>query len=132
MSKLIVSRKSWHYRLYNFTQNFMRSAGVGMVLNSIAEKRLAYDRDYKPKNLCRYFWSTVLGVITFPLFVVLTVLLLLFILICVAICYPVFKLVDWLIDRKRQSSDAPPQSNFVAEFIKARKAKVCPLIETKD
>jgi choline-glycine betaine transporter len=144
MSKLVVSRKSWHYRLYNFTQNILHMPGL--VFRWADETSIFFIRKrYTPTDLCRYFWSIVLGLLVAPIILLVNITMGLLLLACCIIIAPlalIFLLVvfsvEWLNDRRiarkrdKRDSNRDEKFNPITEYIRARKAKVCPLIEVKD
>ena len=66
---------------------------------------------YPPSNLCIYFWL-VMGL-----------------LIVSPIAYPLFKFFDYLDNREPRPYKKP---GLVRSYLKARKEKVCPLLEFED
>lgn len=130
-----VSKNSWHYKLYNLYMNVWHK-GPEFWIDLLDDKGLRYYRDYKPTNLCRYFWSIVLSTIAAPIF--LTGLAVITLIIFV-IGYPIFRLVMWIQARKaanRAHNGLEPkpakQPSLIAEFVKAKKAKACPVITVVD
>jgi len=118
-----VKRSSWHYKASNF--------GNGGFEN-------------RNDNLCWYFWRLIFKVVvgvaftivicmmlyayfTSPLLIPHTILLLFFVAI-----FAVPIAVIYLIRKKFGKSPEMPYGNIVAEYIKAKKNKVCPLIEYVD
>ena len=72
-----------------------------------------------PDNLCAYFWKVVACTTVLPL-----ALLVMFPAIVVVVGSRVA--TDWFIDR-RCGRTRPP--SLVAAWLRAKKAKVCPLLE---
>jgi len=112
-----VNRASWHYKIRHIGTDF------GEVYND---------------SLCRYFWGLVFR-ISFGLFLsfiasflvyayfdspdtLYGTLIVLFLVACVAL--PISA-----IYYKRKMFGEPPTQGIVFEYIKAKKRKICPLIE---
>ena len=118
-----VSRKSWHYKLSHFLDEGTNEWG---------------------DNLCKYFWRLVGKVIvaivltiaitvilityfTSPMVIPVTIVLISSIL---AVLLPVF-----VISKLRKKYGKPVgviPENIFFEYVKAKKLKVCPLIEYVD
>ncbi len=115
-----INKNAWHYKL----QRFWRFSPVN--------------------NLCSYFWSTVLGVLLFPIVPFLFVTSLFFILLPfiwfffsdiewlgVAITVGFFEIMALLfswVDYRREKN-IHDKLSVTREYIKAKKQKICPLIE---
>lgn len=159
MDKLIVSSKSWHYRLYRFTRSKMDSNYQWYV-------RRGEGHFHDPKTLCAYFWANVGNTLRFILCGVcavilavggigflpallwsafhnhsisaqtaLTILLLLAVLMAVIfVLVTVKEALTAYIERKSYESAQEGLSGVgvVVQITKAAKSKVCPLIEYKD
>jgi hypothetical protein len=114
-----IKRTSWHCKISNLGSDFER-----------------WD-----DNLCRYFWRLVgksplllaamiilcaglYGYFTSDLLIANTIMIL-FLLSCFIL--PVLVIV--LIRRKLGKSPEMPYENIVAEYLSAKKRKVCPLIK---
>jgi len=117
-----VRRKSWHYRLSHLLGNLER----------------------RSDNLCAYFWRmvVVLLVLSFILFCVFQMVYTLFmnpatleIMIFVSVIVLIFAAPPISIYYLRKwlgHSPELPAENIFIEFAKAKKRKVCPLIEYVD
>ena len=131
-----VSRNSWHYRLYRFWYNVWRgfsdAPGPRDYLDAVKHPQR---RDPQPKNLCRYFWWCLLNVVFGWLAFLVAWLV-------IAVVFAVVMPIAWFHDRRQakralKQPSPPPQpkekhpSPF-AEFVRARKKKVCPMIELVD
>ena len=103
--RIVIRRTSWHYRLATFFAD-------GNV----------------PTNLCSYFWAVV-GCIFCA---------------CAAVPLAVFAApvmgigfgLSWLWNhrprRKKVAEATPHEPNLLVEWVKAKKRRICPLIEVKD
>lgn len=131
---MIISSRSWHYRLWKFGR----------------ESQWA-----EPRDLCRYFWHIFLikllapglvvalaiaGLVALILVIwnnpVATVVVLMFLALAIALIVGIILLIRWRIreNRKRPPKPEPeeePEPSVLFEFLKARKQKLCPLIEVK-
>lgn len=128
-----IRSDSWHYRLWRFGRESPYS---------------------KPVDLCRYFWHILLVKIMLPLALVAVVLLLFGLLIYVIATNLVISTMVALgigalivlvifgvvLDRRANAKEAlygpkpkkVKEPSLVREFLKARKQKICPLIEVID
>ena len=142
MSRLLISRNSWHYRMW--------SAG-----------RSSYDR---PRNLCRYFWY-IFGQVAILLFLaglalvglgallyafvtkpvtsfIVTGSIILGIGLLWVLIYGMIKYFRRMEEKDRQHLEAlrrgeiphpkPKEPSALRLWLKARKEKYCPLIEVVD
>ena len=137
-----ISRKSWHYRLYNFNWNFWKDFPE-YWFQTVASKfggDKPWPHEYHPKSLCRYFWFTLLSTLVAPI-VALAMFFFLFVILLGAL--PVLGVMYLWDDahaygrqRRWAQSGGPqttkPRAGLVVEYIKARKQKVCPIIELVD
>lgn len=120
---MIVSRKSWHYRLHTFVFTVFNIADFG-PLSYLRGKRY----DHQPKTLCGYFWSTTTLVALAPVF------LLVFFLIGL----PIAALVIGLFKAHegyravRPKPTEPTKTGLLLEYAGARKKQLCPLITLSD
>ena len=125
--RLRISRCRWHYRLL----------------------RTFLSRDPQHKSLCRYFWSVVGTLALYAIFVVLLTVLVVagvawtlqhplpvvagvtVVALTVLIIWGVVTFVRW---KRRQPARArPPKApNLTLEYIRAKKSRICPLIEWTD
>lgn len=99
-----VSRRSWHMRLCQFAY------GMGGV--------------YVPKNLCHHFWSVV-GIPIFGVFVLMVG-------IVVIVLSPIWLSIIWVMDRRERKASSVKEPGLVTAWFKAKKQRVCPLIELVD
>lgn len=123
-----VSRNSWHFKVYR---------GFGFDSGFYKE----------PSNLCPYFWRVVWGLTKGAIIVALCGLLL-FMLGTVVFTYPFWSLggtavialfcaicaywdeIRSFLSRNAPESDVPePEPGLIRSYIKAKKDKVCPMIE---
>ena len=121
-----VKRSAWHCKISNFGGNYPRGYGR------------------EDDNLCCYFWRIVgkLGMLTFiicvvgllayayftSIFVIPTTIMCLFILSVIIIP----TLAIHYIREKKGEPITLPGENILYEYLKAKKRKVCPLIEYID
>lgn len=131
-----VSRSSWHYKLYNFLWNaWEKAGGMGWVVDYVTERRKPrLHAQHYPNSLCAYFWFVVLSLIGVPaLFLSLTFVTLL--------CSPFLVLVlltIYITDKRDERRKANGTYNkykepgLLSQFVKAKKSKVCPVIELVD
>ena len=119
-----ISKSSWHYRLW---------------------RKLSYE--YRPPHdLCHYFWSIV-GNLIFLSTITLIVLAILgfFIHCCIIMTTEGWMIISFFISTTvlsiftigglRKLLGRPlwmPGSDILSEFLKAKKQRVCPLIEYMD
>lgn len=138
---MILSRNSWHFKLASsvFTDTMWDAGYTGRI------------------SLCSYFWLVVLaGIVNLAALACLAVAVICGVSIMVvapivwlftglaatqagvgAIIWGVLAsatfchyLEKWWKNRNR-SKPAPKQSNILVEYIKAKKSKVCPIMEVK-
>ena len=103
---LTISSKSWHLKLV----------------------RILRTDDYKPRNLCGYFWQVVGTCATVPLLALLFVVAILAVGTWLAVSWLNRKLP--LRHGKRERLIATESHlNLAWEWVKAKKQKVCPLIK---
>ena len=95
-------------------------------------------------NLCRFFWrlighfflgTVMVGLTTYVIYCWIispdTILILIVLFFCVGcVVFPVLAIVN--LRRKVGGSPELPYENIVFEYLKAKKQKVCPLIEYVD
>lgn len=153
-----VSRKSWHYRLTRYLGGVWT---VFFEDNPWAAFKFVFKPGYttyqpKPRSLCLYFWRVVGLMLLFPAFWV-SVLLASVVTALVLIGYGVMYPAIWFVRRQKEKNRAArralekrylngeiswdewqgirrrekKEGLFVA-FLKAKKQKVCPLIELED
>ena len=132
---LKIKKSSWHYRLWAFTHE--------------------HPERVKPTNLCRYFWR-IFFTITLPAALIVAALIGIGALLWVMFQNPVPTLIvlgsialflgfiffaAWQERHRKRKRAAraliepdpePKDPNPFTEFLKARKQKVCPLIEVVD
>jgi len=117
-----VKRSSWHYRISNFGNDF----------------------ENKHDNLCRYFWRIVIKLVlacfitnVFIMFIyfyfsdlqfVSNTILILFLISIVIV--PILA-IHYIRKIKGEPVELPYE-NILYEYMKAKKRKVCPLIEYVD
>jgi len=130
-----VSRASWHYKVWNWFHN--DSYGT---------------RPRKePKNLCQYFWGivgpsammsfmglSILSLIGVGLWVAFTQHTITALVVTFAIiggssaCYLGYRLDKWLKARPGKPPQPEVEPGPFRAYLRARKEKVCPLIEVID
>lgn len=104
-----ISKKSWHYRL----------------LKSWTPKEKLVDGELPRRNLCSYFSELMM----------LLVFIVVFYTPAVCLFGPIFLFIDWQERRAKANPKPPPQPNdgepktLVGKWIKAKKEKVCPILE---
>ena len=114
-----IKRKSWHYKISNFGADFEKSND----------------------SLCRYVWrlvgkcafaffGTLAGILltlaffASPYWISVTVIILWMTSSC---AFPI--LAIWFLREKLGKSPEMPYGSLVTEYLKAKKEKVCPIIE---
>ena len=104
--RIVVRRKSWHYRLV--------SSWNGGV--------------YKPTNLCSHFWSVVGCIFAMGAAIPLTIM-----------AAPILALAFgsvWVWNHRpwrwKAVEATPHDPNLLVEWLKAKKRRICPLIEVRD
>ena len=81
----------------------------------------------EPKTVCSYFWTLVFGIfLVFPAVFTASIMLWPFYLIYQGILKAVNKIYFRRVSKKKK------KTNLFLSFLKAKKNKVCPLIEYKD
>lgn len=140
MNKTQISTKSWHFKWLQH---------LGLV-NSITWQDGTVEVYSSPKSICPYFWQVffttvfplglaaalVSFMVTHPMIFGWSVVGLLALIACSAVIVGIAfagvfgteTLKDYLNNRPYN----PNKTNFVVEFAKAKKNKVCPLIEYTD
>ena len=94
-----ISSKSWHLRLVRL-----------------------FDDTYLPRDLCSYFWRVLFSIILLP--ILLPIISIIFIFVVVE------NISDRIYERRsRLGRKKEKKPNLFFEFIKAKKEKICPLIE---
>ncbi len=114
-----IKRTAWHYKI----------------------SRLGTDYEKANDNLCRYFWRPIwkfaiaLGLVSYFGFVsywVVTEPLALIVLLFFASSTVLSVLAIWFMRKKLGKSPKIPYGNIAAEYLKAKKEGICPLIEYID
>lgn len=139
-----VKRTAWHYKLYCLLRQSWDSDDGPFTIPLIIIGR-SKRRTYQPSSLCKYFWFTVFNTIAIPIVLILIAVIG---IIIVPPVYAVLFIKDWWnepvrVARRREKRLAADKKlleesrkvktpNLFIEFIKARKAKACPLIELVD
>ncbi len=105
-----LSRNSWHYRLIKYcTPNAQ-----------LVDGELPY------KDFCSYFWHLlVLIIIGLPMVLFLTILVSPFFLLC----WIADKRDEWRMARQLKKADPDNPNTLIGKWLKAKKDKVCPIIE---
>lgn len=133
-NKIRIRSKKWHYRIYRFYRHMWAESPLALWDMVRGKEHVPY---YKPKGLCTYFWflvlTTLFGWIVAILFLVFIALALVIIGFAVGFKY-LIKQIKKLFPRRKpkfQPLGEPehPRVHWVAEFAKAKKRRMCPLIE---
>lgn len=144
-----VSKTSWHYRLYVFAQMTWRwetYEGPFTFWQLLLRKEsLDVSGRYAPKNLCRYFWAVVghltIGLVICLVFGVIIAILAPFVWVILTYIDSGFHegRVKKAKEKKRAKLAAQEAAGekektpgLLRSFLKARKQKVCPIIELVD
>jgi len=117
-----IKRSSWHYKISN----------LGNPLENNTD------------NLCWYFWRAVfkmaylIGILIFLIFLVhfwlinsqliSNTIMLFFIVSCIAVPFFAIRYLRRILGKSLEI----PHGNIVTEYMRARKNKICPLIEYVD
>lgn len=127
---MFVSRSSWHYKLHCFVFTFFNWETYSPVRAFKALVGKATLWEHQPKSLCGYFWSTVTLTALTPLITAI----LLALTIGLAPFVAMFLGGEWLYDqyRKWRPKTGPSRTGLAAQYMLARKSKVCPLITLVD
>lgn len=133
-----VKRNSWHYTLYCFFRQCVDTNTDGpFEFYELLIRQHSLRRTYRPSSLCRYFWFCVACALTIPLLATLAVLVLGIIFVIIMPFFWLYERYEDRRDRKRRAKGIEPsktasEPNMVRQFVKAKKDKVCPLIEVVD
>lgn len=133
-----IKRTTWHYKLYCFTQTFWKKDGPFFLWEYIRGQSKPIS--FQPTSLCPYFWSIVLSCLVIPFITLLMAIILMIAFPCyylaIAISWPFKRMTK---NRKLAKKDDIRQGvltikepSLVTSFIKAKKSKVCPIIEIVD
>jgi len=134
-----IRKNKWHYRLYKFWWAIWDGDDPFIFFEVLLRRKnwRDYSRsDREPTSLCPYFWFVVLNTLFLPLLLSL----LMIVLVVATICVSPFFLLSEIKDRRRKRRIAqgkvkpqkPKQPSMLKTFIRAKKRKVCPLIEIVD
>lgn len=128
---MVISRKSWHYRIYNFLRN-VYGQGPALIIDFIDRDRKIFWKTFYPTSLCSYFWSVVAMVIFSPIMVILLALTLaggvvfgLGALLYFYILRPIGRTTAQALGRDPNRVNKP---GVLTEFVKAKKGRYCPQI----
>jgi len=139
-----ISRRSWHYRLYRVLYNVGRGP---KYLSPFAKGRVDPDL---PSSLCPYAWSILLALVGATVLAVVFVALapvagvlyagywLGSVLVVPASVWVVHGIVRYVNDpeakesRHRDRKPREPRPSLVANYLRARKQKVCPPVRLVD
>lgn len=149
MNKMRVKRNSWHWKLYSLMR--MSWNDWPGVVFEIALRKKKLDTRWIPSSLCAYFWFIVASVVAMPIALVFIGVSLLIFGITAPIWYPIYKYIDRLDEKKSQArverlrklregeisieeyyAEPEKGDSLFFSFIKAKKDKVCPLIDVID
>jgi hypothetical protein len=134
-----VRRSSWHYRLYRYVHNTSK----GPAYANPWTKRVRTDPTDLPSSLCPYAWSIFLGLVGCLVLAILVVAFSWLIALVYAAAF-VYHLVDDGLtarrlrkmkpDKAKREPEPPKEKkpSIVAEYVKAKKERVCPTIELVD
>ena len=116
-----INRKSWHYRWNKGFYSY-----------------------FHPDNLCEYFWKTVFS-LALPMAIISIMILLFVLLVNSAITDPwgaligisavgslIFPIIAIVLLRYYFPSTKTKQERLVGEYLKAKKNRICPMIEYYD
>lgn len=133
-----VKRNSWHYTLYCFFRQCVDSTTDGpFEFYELLIRKHSLRRTYRPSSLCKYFWFCLFSALIIPLIATFAILV-------IGILFVVVMPFIWLQEkytdrryRKRRTkgiepSKTPSEPSMVLQFVKAKKDRVCPLIEVVD
>lgn len=140
---LKIKSTAWHYRLYCFWHTVWDTSELPPItIWELIRGQRKLQRP-TPTTLCRYFWFIVLSSVVLTLFSSILVL-------AGVICGPIIllvgvigygiKLLYYRVRRRRRFRRRPAsifdvlekEPSLVVEFVKAKKKKVCPLLEVID
>lgn len=132
-----ISKSSWHYKLYRYVTNIPSGP---QYLNPFGRDLHRTDKPI-PRSLCPYAWSIFLGLVG-------SALMCLGLAIAAAVAalpyggYRLLKKIDsygnpfkFKKGERKPKLEKPEklkQPSLVASFVKAKKDKVCPMIELVD
>jgi hypothetical protein len=124
---MVVRADSWHYRLYSFWNNVYEKGCDSALPSRWRAHPVAVQ--HKPNSLCSYFWSIVLlTLFSIPAAVFMA-------LVFVPVAYLILG-INVLIERRRakKRNESPDKKKartpkLVVEYLKAKKQRVCPLIQ---
>lgn len=129
-----ISRRSWHFRLY---------IGLISLWSEGTDFFEGARSTHRPKNLCRYFWTIMVMLISIPIWSVLA-LAFSFIVGIILVGEWIYRTDTWGKWRRRRrrrdtkcarrlrfedKERAEKEPSLLVSYIKARKQKACPLIE---
>lgn len=125
-----VKRSSWHYKLYCFwRQSWDWDSYSPFEAFELLVRRSSL-RSYAPNSLCRYFWFILGATVVSSL--VLLALNVVIVLVCL-LGWPVAVVAEkWADRRTRKYGDTPRSPGLLRSFVKAKKSRICPLIEVVD
>lgn len=123
-----VSRHSWHFRYYCFWRTCTSAESPYMFFDLLRRKE-SVQGDFYPRSICSYFWFCVFATLFIPL---VCVVILIATVLIVTLGWPFFKIHDRNERLREEGKKKPKTSGVVKTFVKAKKEKVCPLIEMVD
>lgn len=141
---LKVKENSWHFKLYCFHWNLLMGDSPFVPFILLARKA-SLNKKFHPTSLCKYFWFNLLFSLGFPLYTVLIVVGTILLAIIVGVVFPFFMLGKLIhdvhakhsakkkmkrkLEVKTEYETKEREPSLFFEFIKAKKRKLCPLIE---
>lgn len=99
-----------------------------MFFDLLRRKESVQDH-FHPRSICSYFWFCVFATLFIPL---VCVVILIATVLIVTLGWPFFKIHDRNERLREEGKKKPKTSGVVKTFVKAKKEKVCPLIEVVD
>lgn len=131
-----ISKSSWHYKLYRYIGNVLEGPEYLNPWTKAKRKDKAL-----PKSLCPYAWTIFLGLVGTVALMPIWLLAFTVVLIVTAVIF----VASWLNEHvslsfperaeKPEKPEKPKRKkrpSLVASYMKARKQKVCPMIELGD
>lgn len=134
---LQVSRRSWHYRLYQYVKSIPDTEGPKGLFPFTGTRRLDYAT---PKSLCPYAWSVFLGMIGATVVVLLTAVIAVPWLVVLGAIRALrwadnsvrLPTINFSSQPKAEKQKKQKGESLVLALIKSKKEKVCPMIELVD
>lgn len=134
-----ISKDSWHYKLLNRT--YTPQGTLALVWGRWLTRKLGlYYREWEvsywtpPKDLCTYFWCVVLSLFIKIPFVLVVSLVFVIASPFLALVFLAVIVVSWIQTKvsNRRGISKPNRASLILAYVKAKKDKVCPLLEFED